>query len=760
MHQTTTVCSDISNYISSGKNFSTCADEVKHHLIRNRIPQENFKFPSRIYKDKRKKTGVIKRFCSREWFHIFDFISYSQGNDGVYCLACVLFPDTSHRRPKKLITEPYRDWKDAINDFKCHAVCAYHVDSMARLVAFKQTHSNPSTRIDATFTTQRAKRIENNRTILKSIIKCLEFCGRQGISLRGHRDDETSCNSSFNMGNFKELLRLRAEAGDEVLQRHLETSARNASYVSKSSQNELLLCIKQFIQGKIVDEVKSQSFGPFYGFQCDEVTDASNWEQLGIVLRYTTNGKPIERLLEFVECEEISGEALCKLIIKSLTDVGLDTQLCRSQTMDGAGNMSGKYSGCAARFTAHSPRTVYHYCSSHDLNLAISKSCQIKEVHIMLDTITQLGIFFKYSPKRSRRLEAAIFEVNARRDEADRIDKIKFKVFCQTRWVEKHTTLQALHDMYEPLLICLEAIGSKERGWDRKAVVDAYGLLKRVTDPLFIVCFQTVNNFFGYMTGLSRKLQGSTLDVLQGYRMVKDVKAVISATRNDENEFEGVFCKAEHMATLANVSPLEPPRVCIRQTQRSNVPASTPKEYFKRTLFFPYVDSLIQQLDTRFGSLAQQSVQALCLLPKSIDNLDQQSVQDIINRYGPDMPDTSTFRQELKLWRHMWTGKQDRPDTITETLLDSKSSPQMYPNIVKILNLMLLTSVTSSSTERANSSLRRIKTSLRSSMGEDRFNALMLLVVHKDISLDLDEIINIYARRNPRRILLENPLSD
>ena len=30
----------------------------------------------------------------------------------------------------------------------------------------------------------------------------------------------------------------------------------------------------------------------------------------------------------------------------------------------------------------------------------------------MLDSVKQLGIFFKYSPKRSRRLGAAVVEVN------------------------------------------------------------------------------------------------------------------------------------------------------------------------------------------------------------------------------------------------------------------------------------------------------------------------------------------------------------
>ena len=92
--------------------------------------------------------------------------------------------------------------------------------------------------------------------------------------------------------------------------------------------------------------------------------------------------------------------------------------------MDGAGNMAGKYSGVAARFTEQYPLTVYHYCSSHDLNLALCKSCSIKEVQICLDTLKKLGIFFKYSPKRTRRLERAIDEVNENRPE----DKIQKKV--------------------------------------------------------------------------------------------------------------------------------------------------------------------------------------------------------------------------------------------------------------------------------------------------------------------------------------------
>jgi hypothetical protein len=144
--------------------------------------------------------------------------------------------------------------------------------------------------------------------------------------------------------------------------------------------------------------------------------------------------------------------------------------------MDGAGNMSGKYNGCAAKFREQSSKAVYHYCSSHDLNLVLCKSSQVKEIHIMLEALKQLGIFLKYSPKRCRRLEKAVEDVNAGREAGAKITNTKFKAFCETTWVDKFTTLHVFDEMYEPLLCCLEAIGS-ERGWDSKAVTESNGLL-------------------------------------------------------------------------------------------------------------------------------------------------------------------------------------------------------------------------------------------------------------------------------------------
>ena len=71
---------------------------------------------------------------------------------------------------------------------------------------------------------------------------------RQETALRGHRDDgplfdEVSCNR----GNFKELIMLMSEF-HKTLKDNIESCARNATYLSKTTQNDLLSYIKDFIQ--------------------------------------------------------------------------------------------------------------------------------------------------------------------------------------------------------------------------------------------------------------------------------------------------------------------------------------------------------------------------------------------------------------------------------------------------------------------------------------------------------------------------------
>ena len=52
-----------------------------------------------------------------------------------------------------------------------------------------------------------------------------------------------------------------------------------------TSQNELLDCVKECMQRKIVEDINQQEIGPLYAVMAGEVTDVSDWDQpLGLWL--------------------------------------------------------------------------------------------------------------------------------------------------------------------------------------------------------------------------------------------------------------------------------------------------------------------------------------------------------------------------------------------------------------------------------------------------------------------------------------------
>ena len=63
--------------------------------------------------------------------------------------------------------------------------------------------------------------VDENRQYLKNIVETLVFIGRQGISLRGHRENE----ESLNKGNFLEFLMFQAK-NNPLISRFLLTKKK------------------------------------------------------------------------------------------------------------------------------------------------------------------------------------------------------------------------------------------------------------------------------------------------------------------------------------------------------------------------------------------------------------------------------------------------------------------------------------------------------------------------------------------------------
>ena len=71
----------------------------------------------------------------------------------------------------------------------------------------------------------------------------IQSCGKQGIALRGHRDDHTCVDLDplANHGNFMALLQFQIQAGDKVLSEHVYKQLEVMQYIlAKQSKMKLL----------------------------------------------------------------------------------------------------------------------------------------------------------------------------------------------------------------------------------------------------------------------------------------------------------------------------------------------------------------------------------------------------------------------------------------------------------------------------------------------------------------------------------------
>ena len=81
-------------------------------------------------------------------------------------------------------------------------------------------------------------------------------------------------------------------------------------------------------------------------------------------------------------------------------------------------------------------------------------------------------------------------------------------------------------------------------------------------------------------------------------------------------------------------------------------------------------------------------------------------------------------------------------------------SPKLHFSSQVLLLILCILPVTFCSAERSFSGLKRIKTPLRSTMGNERLSFLALLHVHRDIDINVEDIIDEFNRCHARRLQL------
>ena len=110
------------------------------------------------------------------------------------------------------------------------------------------------------------------------------LCGRQNLPLRGHRDDARYHDEkSNNAGNFVEVVKYgaRCAAGHSKQSGQQQCPVpKNATYISKTTQNQLIELCGEYLTEAIVAEIKEAKF---FSILAKEATDCSDIEQMSFV---------------------------------------------------------------------------------------------------------------------------------------------------------------------------------------------------------------------------------------------------------------------------------------------------------------------------------------------------------------------------------------------------------------------------------------------------------------------------------------------
>ena len=180
---------------------------------------------------------------------------------------------------------------------------------------------------------------------------------------------------------------------------------------------------------------------------------------------------------------------------------------------------------------------------------------------------------------------------------------------CITRWVENLGGYNQFLLAYSYIVEALGVISHKLhlekypnwRQWDTESRRTASASLAGIgTFAFCIVCTTVVRSLF-YLRGLTKQIQGPSLDLLDVVGQVEVAREDIAFIRNDgaKDYFSRCFDYAVEMAFLIDIVQ-SMPSIAALQQQRENTESETPFSYHRKNMCLPFLDHLIKGIDVRF----------------------------------------------------------------------------------------------------------------------------------------------------------------
>ena len=667
-----------------------------------------------------------KRNFQSKWYVTYPWLTVCITTKKVLCLYCRYANQhsliTFSKMGENAFTETgFRNWRKAVEKFKCHESSHVHREAQIKWAARGQAT------IESRLQSQLAQSQLTRRQGLLAQIRAIVFLTRQGIALRGHTEKE---------GNLSQLL--QALSRDNAV---IQAWIRNNRFTSHQAVNEMINSLGLTLLRTLLKKVTSVTGPSWFSVIADEATDVINSEQLNLSIRWVADDYDIhEDPLGLYRVPDTKAETLFSIIKDLLIRCNLPLALCRGQAYDGAANMQGRRSGVAARFLQEQPAAIPVHCCAHSLNLCLQDAGRkLTCLRDALELCREIINLIRFSPKRLH-----LFSSNLQASGSG----TTLKPLCPTRWTARTAAIDAILKDYVLLMETLEEV--------HLTTYDEYGLkaggyLQSMEKFSTLFGFRLAHTVFSAAEQVSYTLQKKAITIRDALSAVDAAKAYFKRIRSHK-EFDLFFDATIRIAEQHCIGKPELPRNRRRPARYQEGSEShqfpTARDYY-RHIYFEACDLLSGELESRFKSQHMPPVLAMeQALLKAANGKDFSGEINTLKDscYKNDV-EWSAVSRHLPLLKDVVA--KAAPDvkivTSIETVCDAINSNHIYKEMLSsvhlLLRLYMTIPITSATSERSFSALRRLLTYLRSSMSEQRLNNCLLLHVHKEITDSLDHTL-------------------
>lgn len=333
---------------------------------------------------------------------------------------------------------------------------------------------------------------------------------------------------------------------------------------------------------------------------------------------------------------------------------------------------------------------------------------------------------------------------------------------CPTRWTVRTGAIAAILKNYSLIQETLEEISKESSG---EASSKASGLL---------CLMEKFSTFFGlklsYLTfvateQLATTLQAKDVNAQVCMDAVKATKAFLQGQRNDA-KFTSFFESVKEESTDLTDSPTLPrKRIMSKRLDQGSGQQHQflqPSDYFRQQYFNTF-DVMSQNLDDRFHQQSLDILQELEKLVVDGCNVETTTPSDKIMKLYEKEICFDRLQLQLNMLPDLLKTENEKRTTpiktvtqvatICELFNSNPFAKTMLSEIHKLIIIYHTVPMTSATAERSFSTLRWLKTYLRSTMTQKKLNHVTLLHVHKQRTdaIDVNAIVESFMTRNSRR---------